>query len=50
MLWDNSESEVSKDDWEKFNEHCLPSSDKSILNDPEYYGFYVYTLFQGTKK
>ena len=49
MFWSNSESEVSKEDWIKFNELCSPKSEKFILNDPDYYGFYIYTLFQGTK-
>ncbi|MCI1780024.1 MAG: class I SAM-dependent methyltransferase [Bacteroidales bacterium] len=49
MLWNNSEREVSKKDWDKFNELCSSESDKFILNDPNYYGFYIYTLFNGTK-
>jgi ubiquinone/menaquinone biosynthesis C-methylase UbiE len=49
MFWGHSENEVSKEDWEKYNEYCLPSSDKFILNDPDYYGFYLYTLFKGSK-
>lgn len=50
MFWGNSENEISKEDWEKFNDYCSPTSDKFILNDPDYYGFYIYTLFQGMKK
>jgi len=50
MFWGNSENEVTKEDWEKFNEYCSPTSDKFVLNNPDYYGFYVYTLFQGIKK
>ena len=49
MFWANSKNEVSQEDWKKFNEYCSPESDKFILNDPDYYGFYTYTLFQGTK-
>jgi demethylmenaquinone methyltransferase/2-methoxy-6-polyprenyl-1,4-benzoquinol methylase len=50
MFWGNSRKEVSKKDWERFNEYCSPVSGKFILNNPDYYGFYIYTLFQGTKK
>ena len=50
MFWGNSENEVSQEDWDKFNEYCSPESDKFILNDPDYYGFYIYTLFKGIKK
>lgn len=50
MLWGNSENEVSKEDWDRFNEYCSPTSDIFILNNPDYYGFYIYTLFQGIKK
>ena len=50
MFWSNSKNEVSEEDWEKYKEYCLPSSDKFILNNTDYYGFYIYTLFQGIKK
>ena len=50
MFWGSSEKEVSKEDWDKFNLYCSPESDKFILNDPDYYGYYVYTLFTGTKE
>jgi demethylmenaquinone methyltransferase / 2-methoxy-6-polyprenyl-1,4-benzoquinol methylase len=50
MLWANSKSEISQEDWDNFIAYCSPESEKFILNDPDYYGFYIYTLFQGTKK
>ncbi len=50
MLWGNTASEISKNDWGKFEEICTPGSDNFILNQPDYYGYYTYTLFKGTKK
>ncbi|MGD8782074.1 MAG: class I SAM-dependent methyltransferase [Ignavibacteria bacterium] len=50
MFWGNSENEISKDDWKKFKKICSPDSDCFILNQPDYYGYYTYTLFKGIKK
>lgn len=49
MLWGNSSSEISEEDWYKFKEISSPDSERFILNNPDYYGYYMYTLFQGTK-
>ncbi len=50
MLWANSEKDVFKEDWEKYKDLCNPESSKFILNNQDYYGFFVYTLFQGIKE
>jgi demethylmenaquinone methyltransferase/2-methoxy-6-polyprenyl-1,4-benzoquinol methylase len=49
MLWENSFNDVSKEDWQRFKEICSIKSDKFIADQQGYYGFYTYTLFQGTK-
>lgn len=49
MLWGNSSSEISEEDWRKFKEISSPDSNNFILKNPGYYGCYTYTLFQGTK-
>jgi demethylmenaquinone methyltransferase/2-methoxy-6-polyprenyl-1,4-benzoquinol methylase len=49
MFWGNSEKEVSKTDWENFKRICFANSNESVLNSPDYYGFYTYTLFKGKK-
>jgi demethylmenaquinone methyltransferase/2-methoxy-6-polyprenyl-1,4-benzoquinol methylase len=49
MFWGNSENEISKADWKKFNQICSPNSNEFILNSPDYYGFYTYTLFKAKK-
>ena len=50
MLWENSSKEISQDDWKKFQEIGSPDSDNFIVNQPDYYGYYTYTLFTGTKQ
>lgn len=47
MLWGNSKKDVAEKDWEQYNELCPLSSEKLILNNPAYYGFYTYTFFTG---
>ena len=49
MFWGEAKNEVIKEDWTLFSELCSPESDRCILNDPDYRGFFTYTLFQGTK-
>ncbi|MEJ2295585.1 MAG: methyltransferase type 11, partial [Candidatus Lokiarchaeota archaeon] len=49
MLWGESENQISKKDWKKYKKLCDPNSNKDILNNQHYYGFYTYTLFSGIK-
>ena len=49
MFWGESESEVTEDEWKDFKILYDPNSDKYILNNQYYYGFYTYTLFKGEK-
>lgn len=49
MFWENASDSVSKTEWKLYNELSSQNSDKFILNDPEYYAFFGYTLFQGVK-
>ena len=49
MFWGDSQKEVSQNDWRKFNEICIPDSNQYILYNPDYYGYYTYTLFEGEK-
>jgi len=49
MLWGQTESEVEQDVWRDFKTVCSENSEHSVLNNPRYYGFYTYTLFQGRK-
>jgi ubiquinone/menaquinone biosynthesis C-methylase UbiE len=49
MLWGNTRNNVSKEDWQTFNQLCSQDSESFLLNQPDYYGFYTYSLFKGTK-
>ena len=47
MLWGKAESEVTPEDWAKFQRLCQPESPDFILNLPDYYAFITYSLFYG---
>ena len=47
MLWGEPLSGISKEDWEEYERLCLPESPDFILNVPDYYAFFTYTMFQG---
>jgi demethylmenaquinone methyltransferase/2-methoxy-6-polyprenyl-1,4-benzoquinol methylase len=47
MRWDGAESELSKEEQKEFNRLCLPNSPDFILNLPDYYAFFTYSLFRG---
>ena len=47
MFWGNLESTLSADDWREYQRLCMPDSEDFVANNPDYYGFITYTLFQG---
>ena len=47
MLWGALQPEVSAQDWDAFQRLCNPTSPDFILNIPDYYGFFTYTMFRG---
>jgi len=47
MLWGEPLSGISEEDWKEYERLCLPESSDFILNAPDYYGFFTYTMFQG---
>lgn len=47
MLWDQPQSAASPQDWEAYQRLCRPDGAASILDMPDYYGFFTYTMFQG---
>jgi len=49
MRWPNVESELSKEDREEFRRLCRPDSPDFILDLPDYFAFFTYTMFQGRK-
>ncbi|MEJ2740046.1 MAG: class I SAM-dependent methyltransferase, partial [Dehalococcoidia bacterium] len=49
MRWPDVQSELSSDDLAEFRRLCLPDSPDFILNLPDYFAFFVYTMFWGKK-
>jgi ubiquinone/menaquinone biosynthesis C-methylase UbiE len=47
MLWGMPQAEVSPGDWQEYQRLCRPDSADFILNLPDYYGFFTYSLFHG---
>lgn len=47
MRWGAPKSELTEDDWTEYQRLCLPDSPDFILNHPDYYAFFTYTLFHG---
>ena len=47
MLWGIPQAETSQDDWNEFRRLCDSASADFILDIPDYYGFFTYTIFRG---
>ncbi len=47
MLWGEPQPEVSAEDWAEYQRLCTPESAHFILDIPDYYGFFTYSMFQG---
>jgi len=47
MRWTDVAPELSSDDLAEFQRLCLPDSSDFILNLPDYYTFFTYTMFWG---
>jgi demethylmenaquinone methyltransferase/2-methoxy-6-polyprenyl-1,4-benzoquinol methylase len=47
MLWGQQQPEVSAQDWQDYRRLCLPGSPDFILDLPDYYAFFTYTMFRG---
>lgn len=48
MLWGTPHPETSQEDWAEYQRLCSPASADFILDVPDYYSFFTYTLFRGT--
>lgn len=49
MLWGDRQQETSQADWEDYQRLCHPKSSEFILNIPDYYGFFTYSMFIGQR-
>lgn len=47
MRWPGAREELSSEEWENYRHLCLPESPDYILNQPDYYAFFTYTMFSG---
>jgi ubiquinone/menaquinone biosynthesis C-methylase UbiE len=47
MRWVDVQTELSEDDWAEYQRLCKPDSPDFILNHPDYYAFFTYTMFHG---
>jgi demethylmenaquinone methyltransferase/2-methoxy-6-polyprenyl-1,4-benzoquinol methylase len=47
MRWPGVKEELLRDDWAEFQRLCLPESAEFILDHPDYYAFFNYSMFSG---
>ncbi|KAF5417604.1 MAG: hypothetical protein C5S48_00115 [Candidatus Methanogaster sp.] len=47
MRWVDVEAELSEGDWAEYQRLCLAESPDFILDLPDYYAFYTYSMFRG---
>jgi ubiquinone/menaquinone biosynthesis C-methylase UbiE len=47
MRWPGVESELTQEDWVEYQRLCLPESPDFILDRPDYYAFFTYSMFRG---
>jgi len=47
MRWGNPQSEITPEDWAEYQRLCRPESPDFILNLPDYYAFFTYSMFRG---
>jgi demethylmenaquinone methyltransferase/2-methoxy-6-polyprenyl-1,4-benzoquinol methylase len=47
MLWGQPQPEVAAEDWQEYQRLCTPGSVDFILDIPEYYAFFTYSMFRG---
>jgi len=47
MRWGEPQSELTQEDWAEYQRLCHPESPDFILDLPDYYAFFTYSMFQG---
>jgi ubiquinone/menaquinone biosynthesis C-methylase UbiE len=47
MLWDDPKPDVTDEDWAEYRRLSQPESPEFVLDLPDYYGFFTYSMFQG---
>lgn len=47
MRWPGVESELTQEDWAEYQRLCLPESPDFVVDHPDYYAFFTYSMFHG---
>jgi demethylmenaquinone methyltransferase/2-methoxy-6-polyprenyl-1,4-benzoquinol methylase len=47
MLWGEPQPGVPPEDWSEYQRLCRPKSADFILDIPDYYAFFTYSMFRG---
>jgi demethylmenaquinone methyltransferase/2-methoxy-6-polyprenyl-1,4-benzoquinol methylase len=47
MRWPGVVAELTPEDWAEYQRLCLPESPDFILDHPDYYAFFAYSMFHG---
>jgi hypothetical protein len=47
MLWGERQPEASPEDWAEYLRLCRPESPELIVDLPDYYAFFTYSMFRG---
>jgi len=47
MRWGEPRSELTQEDWAEYQRLCQPESPDFILDMPDYYAFFTYSMFHG---
>lgn len=47
MRWPGVEPEMTREDWAEYQRLCLPKSPDFVLDHPDYYAFFTYSMFHG---
>jgi len=47
MRWPGVQAELTQEDWREYQRLCLPESPDFILDHPDYYAYFTYSMFQG---
>ncbi len=47
LRWTGAQSEVTGEEWAEYQRLCQPESPGFILNLPDYYAFFTYSMFRG---
>ncbi len=50
MRWPGVKEELTQEDWGEYQRLCLPESPDYLLNQPDYYALFTYSMFSGLKK